>query len=102
MAGLSLGVLVTEAPEHSGSLITAQHAVEQGKDVFCIPPCDIYSPKHSGVIRYIRDGASVVFCAKDILYEYMTEYSNKLNIDRLLDRLCVGEKWKNSENCARR
>lgn len=94
MAGLSLGVLITEAPEHSGSLITAQHAVEQGKDVFCIPPCDIYSPKHSGVIRYIRDGASVVFCAKDILYEYMTEYSNKLNIDRLLDDYASGKNGK--------
>lgn len=97
MAGLSLGVLVTEAPEHSGSLITAQHALDQGKDVFCIPPSDIYSPMQSGVIKYIRDGASVVFCAKDILYEYMTEYSHKLNIDKLLDDYASGKNSQKSK-----
>lgn len=97
LAGLSLGVVVTQAPEHSGSLITAQHAVEQGKDVFCIPPCDIYDPAYSGVIKYIRDGASVVFCAKDILYEYMTEFSHKLNIEKLLDDYASGKNHRSTK-----
>ncbi len=70
LAGLSDGVLVTEAPLRSGSLITAEHAIEQGKDLFCIPPADIYSSAYSGVKRYIRDGAVTVCDVEDILREY--------------------------------
>lgn len=85
MAGMSLGTLVTEAPEHSGSLITAQHALEQGKDIFCVPPADIYSEKYSGVIRYLRDGATPVFCAKDIVLEYLSAYPHTIDVSKLLD-----------------
>lgn len=85
MAGMSLGVLVTEAPEHSGSLITAQHALEQGRDIFCVPPHDLYSPAFSGVVRYIRDGATPVFCAKDVLMEYLSAYTHTIDVEKLLD-----------------
>lgn len=85
MAGMSLGTLVTEAPEHSGSLITAQHALEQGRDIFCVPPADIYSPACSGVIRYLRDGATPVFCAKDVILEYLSSYPQTIDVSKLLD-----------------
>ncbi len=85
LAGLSLGTLVTEAPMKSGALITIQHALEQGRDIFCVPPSDIYSPSCSGVIRYLRDGAVPVFCAKDVILEYLSLYPQTIDVSRLLD-----------------
>ena len=85
IAGMTLGTLVTEAPERSGSLITAQHALEQGKDIFCVPPFDLYNPSCSGVIRYLRDGATPVFCAKDVILEYLSLYPQTIDVSRLLD-----------------
>ena len=85
LAGMSLGTLVTEAPERSGSLITAQHALEQGRDIFCVPPTDLYSSAYSGVIRYLRDGATPVFCAKDVILEYLSLYPQTIDVSRLLD-----------------
>ena len=69
---MCFGTLVTEADEKSGSLITAAHAAEQGRTVFCIPPGDIFDKRYSGVIKYLRDGAVPVFSHLDILYEYYT------------------------------
>lgn len=84
MAGLALGVFVTHAPERSGSLITVEHAIEQGKDVFCLPPHNIFDAQYAGVIKYIRDGATPVFSAKDILIEYYGSHSHKLNVDKII------------------
>ncbi|WMJ23689.1 DNA-processing protein DprA [Paludicola sp. MB14-C6] len=84
LAGLSLGVLVTHAPERSGSLITVEHAIEQGKDVFCLPPYSIFDPQYAGVIKYLRDGATPVFSVKDILIEYYSTYAHKLDVDKII------------------
>lgn len=84
MAGLCLGVLVTHAPERSGSLITVEHAIEQGKDIFCLPPYSIFDKQYFGVIKYLRDGAIPVFNAKDILIEYYGAYSHKLDVDKII------------------
>lgn len=79
ISGLSLGVFVAEAPMGSGALITADMAIEQGRDVFCLPPCDIFSRSFQGVVKYLRDGAIPVFSHLDILYEYYTTFSHKLS-----------------------
>lgn len=100
ITGLSLGVLVTEAPERSGALISVQHAIEQGKDVFCVPPNDIYDPKKTGVVKLIREGAQVVFCAKDVLYEYISEFPHKLELDKLLDNYATRTKTEPSAKAA--
>ena len=66
ISGLSLGILVTEAPERSGALITASSALEQGREVFAIPS-NIFLPGGAGVNKLIQDGAHPVTNINDIL-----------------------------------
>lgn len=79
ISALSLGVLIVQASSKSGSLNTASHALQQGKDIFCIPPHDIFDENYSGVISLLRDGAIPVFSHYDIMYEYYDNFSHKLN-----------------------
>lgn len=68
ISGLSSGVLVAEAPEHSGALITAEVALEQGRDVFAIP-ANIFSDTGRGTNKLIQDGAKLVMKVQDVLDE---------------------------------
>lgn len=66
IAGLSLGILVTEAPQRSGSLITANSALALGREVFAVPG-SIFSPASAGSNKLLQDGAHVVTNVSDIL-----------------------------------
>lgn len=77
ISGLSVAAVVVEAPVKSGALITAENAMEQGRDVFAIPgPVD--APNSAGCHRLIREGAILATCAWDILGEYESRFPHKL------------------------
>lgn len=78
MSALSLGVVVVEGERGSGSLITANYALEQGKDVFAVPG-SVLSGLSKGPFQLLRAGAIPVSCANDILEEYRWRYTAKIN-----------------------
>ena len=75
ISGLSLALLVAEAPEKSGALNTAAHALEQGRDVFAIPH-NIFSATGRGCNKLIQDGAKLIADADDILDELNVTHRN--------------------------
>lgn len=81
ISGLSLGTVVVEAGNKSGALITANHAIEQGRDVFVIPG----SPEraeYKGSNALLRDGAKPLLDASDIFNEYISMFPDKINIEK--------------------
>lgn len=81
LSGLSLGVVIIEAGEKSGALITARCASEQGRDVFVITgkPDD---KKYAGSNALLRDGAIPVFKTADVISEYIGGYGNIIDIEK--------------------
>lgn len=59
--------------------------MEQGRDVFCVPPANIFDKQYQGVIKYLRDGAIPVFDCRDIVYEYYTNHAHQIDGSVLYD-----------------
>lgn len=88
ISGLSCGVLVVEAPERSGALITARRALDQGRDVFALP-ANVGQKSTAGNLSLLREGAIMVCEPWQILEEYEGLYPQLLNRD------CSG--WEQAE-----
>ncbi|MCI5579195.1 MAG: DNA-processing protein DprA [Oscillospiraceae bacterium] len=77
ISGLSMGTLVIEAGEKSGALLTANHAAEQEREVFCVPPHDLFSSRFNGVVPLLRGEAIPVYNFTDIVNAYSQYFSNE-------------------------
>ena len=82
ISGVSLGVVGIEAGVKSGSLITANRALDQGKDVFAVPG-DIVRTSFGGANHLIQNGAKPTFSAKDVLSEYQFMYGHLIDFDKM-------------------
>ena len=69
ISGLSDGVIVIEARKQSGTLITVDYALDQGKEIFAVPG-NINNSSSYGTNQMIKEGAKIVTCLEDILEEY--------------------------------
>ncbi len=85
ISGLALGVLVVEAPEKSGALITAGIAADQGREVFAVPG-NIFNPMSGGTNRLIQDGAKLVMSIEDILDE-LSIVQSKVKTQTITERI---------------
>jgi DNA processing protein len=72
ISGLCLGVVVVEAAEKSGSLITARMALEQDRQVFAVPGSPL-TGKTRGSNRLLREGARLVECVEDVIEELIPQ-----------------------------
>ncbi len=70
IVGMSDSVVVVQSPKKSGAMITAGIACEYGKEVFCVPPSNIFDSKNDGIKKCLRDGANLLLDIDDILETY--------------------------------
>ncbi len=96
LSALTLGTIVVEARVRSGSLITANHALNQGKDVFVIPGMPNMK-EYKGSNALLRDGAKPLLDASDVFGEYIAAFPDKINIEKAYKPIPKPEKEKNNK-----
>lgn len=92
ISGLSDGIIVIEAADKSGSLITVEHGLEQGKEIFALPG-NINNINSSGTNKLIKDGAKMLLTVEDIVEDLKTNYPNisNRNDEKSTDKLSKKE-----------
>ena len=85
MSALSLGTVVVEAGEQSGALITANHALNQGRDVFVIPGSPT-EKQYVGSNALLRDGARPLLDLSDIFNEYIPRFPDKIDVKKAFEK----------------
>ncbi len=96
MSALTLGTIVVEATVRSGTLITANHALNQGRDVFVIPGMPNMK-EYKGSNALLRDGAKPLLDASDVFNEYIVRFPDKINIEKAYKPIPKPEKVKNNK-----
>lgn len=92
LSGLSLGVVVVESPRRGGALLTANHALDQNRDVYAVPGA-VDAPASEGTNRLIQEGvAKLVTCGEDILCEWRDRFPVKLGIQPPLNPQVVEQR----------
>ena len=89
ISGLTLGTIVVEASNRSGALITANHALEQGREVFAVPGT-IYSELSTGTHKLIREGAMLVHSVEELLEALPQQARNMVSIPATATSLIGG------------
>lgn len=77
-AGLSLALVVVEAPERSGTRLFAQEALEQGKEIFAVPG-NVNAENSVGTLSMLRDGARLATCGWDVLEDFQILFPGRLH-----------------------
>jgi len=94
LSGLCLGVVIVEAAEKSGSLITARMALEQDRQVFAVPGSPL-TGKTRGSNRLLKEGAKLVECVEDVIEELAPQMVKRLPVeapsrqDRVVERVAL-------------
>ncbi len=101
MAAFCLGTVLIEAGEKSGALITANAAVEAGKDVFVIPGTPTKA-EYMGSNKLLRDGAKPLLELSDIVVEYLPYYPHKITPDKAYSKKLVMKTEEKAEKVARK
>lgn len=91
ISGLCTGLLVVEAEEKSGTMLTVSHAVKQNKDIFALPG-DVNNPMAKGTNNLIRDGAIPVIYASDILDVYSGMFEKATTPEFAAVKEIIGER----------
>ena len=91
LSAISLGTLVLQSSRNGGPLSTASFAVSQGKDIFCIPPHELYDDEYGGASELLREGVIPVFDGSDIINEYKGKYPNRLRSEEIKAKIAAAE-----------
>lgn len=86
LSGIASGVVVVQAPEQSGALNTARHALEQNKDVFAVPG-GIFDPVMTGCNKLIQDGAKIVVNVYSILEEFIGRFPPSVTPEKIVEKV---------------
>lgn len=102
VSGLSYGTLVAEASLKSGALITANLTLEQGRELMCIPGL-ITNPNTQGIYKLLKNGASLVTCAEDVLealaWEVKIEQKTLFELDLLQEEQMIFDALEIEDKC---
>ncbi|MBR6788762.1 MAG: DNA-processing protein DprA [Clostridia bacterium] len=90
LSGLAQAVIVVEAPEKSGALITVDRAVQQNRQVFVVPG-SVFSDRSKGTNKLIRDGATIATCATDV-FEDLNVIVEKKITEKFIPKLSTEER----------